>query len=119
MNTYPEQYRHLISGMKALGEALPETMAGFSALHKAATTSGALSTKTKELAALGMAICVRCKGCIACHVHDALEAGASREEILEIIGVAILMGGGPSMIYSIEAYEALNQFEEATVAIAA
>ena len=45
------------------------------------------------------------------NVHDALEAGASREEILETIGVAIVMGGGPSLMYGAEAYEALDQFQ--------
>lgn len=54
--------------------------------------------KAKELMALSIAVCVRCDGCIAYHVHDALEAGASRDEIAEAIGVAVLMGGGPSVV---------------------
>ena len=91
---------------------MPDTMAGFGALHAAAVAPGALETKTKELIALGIGISVRCNGCIAFHVHDALHAGASRAEILDTIGVAILMGGGPSMVYGCEALEALEQFEQ-------
>jgi AhpD family alkylhydroperoxidase len=91
---------------------IPETMAGFGELHAAAISQGSLDTKTKELIALGIGISVRCNGCIAFHVHDALQAGASREEILETIGVAILMGGGPSMVYGCEALEAPEQFEQ-------
>lgn len=72
---------------------------------------GVLSAKVKELIALGIAITVRCDGCIAFHVHDALEAGASRKEVAETIGVAVLMGGGPSVVYGSEALEALEQFE--------
>lgn len=48
---------------------------------------------------------------IAYHVHDALRADATRREVLETIGVAILMGGGPVTVYGAEAFEALDQFE--------
>lgn len=90
---------------------IPDTMAGFGELHVNSVSKGALNTKTKELMALSIAIAVRCNGCIAFHVHDALKAGASRQEIVETIGVAILMGGGPAMVYGCEALEALDQFE--------
>lgn len=58
-----------------------------------------------------MAIALRCDGCIAFHVHDALQADASREEILETTGVAILMRGGPAVMYGCEAREALDEFQ--------
>ena len=98
--------------MNKLGIEAPDLMASFVSLHKSAIHEGALSTKIKELIALAIAITVRCDGCIAFHVHDALEAGASKEEIIETIGVAILMGGGPSMVYGIEAMEAMGQYME-------
>ena len=85
-------------------------MKAFASLHKASIADGALSSKTKELISLGIAITVRCEGCISYHVHDALKAGATAEEIVETIGVAILMGGGPAMVYGCEALEALEQF---------
>ncbi|MBT4882605.1 MAG: carboxymuconolactone decarboxylase family protein, partial [Glaciecola sp.] len=37
-------------------------------------------------------------------------AGASKEEIVETVSVAILMGGGPSVVYGIEAMQAVSQF---------
>jgi alkylhydroperoxidase/carboxymuconolactone decarboxylase family protein YurZ len=40
-------------------------------------------------------------------------AGASREEIVEVIGVAVMMGGGPSVVYGCQALEAVDQFEGA------
>jgi alkylhydroperoxidase/carboxymuconolactone decarboxylase family protein YurZ len=61
---------------------------------------------------LGIGIAAECEGCIAYHMHDALKAGATRQEVLEVIGVAILMGGGPAMIYGCEALAALDQFEQ-------
>lgn len=98
--------------MADLGKEIPGTMGNFSKLHEAAIKDNALSSKTKELIALGIAITVRCNGCIAFHVNDALKAGAGREEILETIGVAVLMGGGPSVVYGSEALEALNQYQD-------
>jgi alkylhydroperoxidase/carboxymuconolactone decarboxylase family protein YurZ len=49
----------------------------------------------------------------AYHVHDALEAGATRQEIAETVGVAVMMGGGPSVVYGCQALEALDEFSEA------
>ncbi len=92
--TYPEYRQHLQSLMIKLGNELPGPMSGFGQLHRQAVADGALSTKVKELIALGIGIAARCDGCIAYHVHDALKAGATRKEIVETIGVAILMGGG-------------------------
>ncbi|WP_111707664.1 carboxymuconolactone decarboxylase family protein [Lutibacter citreus] len=107
---YSKHYNDLSKLMKEMGERIPATMEGFNKLHKAGSGEGELSSKTKELIALGIAISVRCDGCIAFHVHDALISGASSDEIMETIGVAILMGGGPALMYGCEAMEALNQF---------
>ena len=109
---YPKYFKEVQTRMSNLKKELPNPMSGFAQLHQAATAEGALNPKDKELIALGIAITVRCNGCIAFHIHDAIKAGATREEILETIGVAILMGGGPAMIYGTEALEAMNQFEE-------
>ncbi|MBN1120609.1 MAG: carboxymuconolactone decarboxylase family protein [Anaerolineae bacterium] len=107
---YPEIYKTVTKMMGELGQDIPDVMGAFQQLHHAGSDEGALSSKVKELIALSIAITVRCNGCIAFHVHDALKAGASREEITEAIGVAIVMGGGPSVVYGTEALEALKQF---------
>jgi AhpD family alkylhydroperoxidase len=107
---YSKNYNNLNRAMKKLGTRIPDTMKAFTYLHGASMAKGALSTKTKELIALSIAISVRCDGCIAYHIHDSLQAGASSEEIMETIGVAVMMGGGPSVVYGCEAMEALDQF---------
>lgn len=112
MKNFPEHYRELGEWMEKLGVAAPEVMAGFGALHEAAIAPGSLDSRTKELIALGIAITVRCDGCISFHVHDAMQAGASKEEIAETVSVAILMGGGPSVVYGIEAMQALEQYQQ-------
>ncbi|MFT4805217.1 MAG: AhpD family alkylhydroperoxidase [Psychroserpens sp.] len=111
MKNYIHKYEEISTQMEQLGMKIPATMRGFSALHKASVANGALPSKTKELISLGIAIAVRCDGCIAFHVHDALMGGATSEEILENIGVAICMGGLPALVYGCEAMQALEQFK--------
>ena len=111
MTNYPEQYEHLQKLVAKLMMEAPGTLGGFRHLHKESQAEGALPTKTKELMALAISIAGHCDSCIAYHVHDALKAGANRKEILETIGVAIMMGGGPALMYGCDALEALDQFE--------
>jgi AhpD family alkylhydroperoxidase len=108
---YPAYRQHLNELLLKLGKELPGPMSGFGQLHRQAVADDALSTKMKELIALGIGIAARCDGCIAYHVHDALRAGATRKEIVETIGVAIMMGGGPAAMYGAQAFAALEQFE--------
>lgn len=111
MNTdYVAYHRHLEERLTQLGRELPGPMTGFARLHKKAIEDGALSRKTKELMALAISVAVRCEGCIAYHTHDAIAAGATRQELLETIGVAIMMGGGPASMYAAYALDAIEQF---------
>ncbi len=109
---YPDYCQQLEERIAELHGSLPETMRAYRKLHKQATATGALGRKVKELVALGIALNVNCDGCVAYHVRDSLRAGATREEILETIGVAVMMGGGPAVVYGCQALEALDQFQE-------
>lgn len=111
MREYPKYRAELQQLAVKLHKEIPGPMAGFASLHKGALADGALERKSKELIALGIAVAARCDGCVAYHVHDAIKAGASRQEITEAIGVAILMGGGPAMVYGCEALAAVEQYE--------
>lgn len=86
----------------------PDAAKAFGALAKSAISPGALDAKTKELIALAIGITARCDGCLGYHAKAALRHGATREEILETVAVAIYMGGGPSMIYGAEALAAYD-----------
>jgi len=114
--TYPEYQSHLRELLGKVGKDLAGTMTAFGQLHKAVLAEGALSIKFKELIALAIAVSARCQGCIAFHTQGALKGGASRQEIMETLGVAILMGGGPSAMYACEALEAMEQFQAAAPA---
>ncbi len=110
MTDYIQYHKHLEERLAQLGRELPGPMTGFARLHKKAVEDGALSAKTKELMALAISISSRCEGCIAYHVHDAVKAGATRPELVETLGVAILMGGGPASMYAAHALDAIEQF---------
>ena len=96
---------------KDIRDALPELMKHFAPTMQVAFGDGVLDAKTKELATLAISIAVRCDYCIALHVANCLKAGATREEIMEIAGVAIAMGGGPSYTYAAFVLECLDASE--------
>jgi AhpD family alkylhydroperoxidase len=116
MSTHDHVARHaeLQQGLRRLYKALPGTMTGFNTMHTRSIEDGALTRVTKELMALAISITGHCEGCIAFHVNDALNAGATRAQVEETIGVAIMMGGGPSLVYGADALDALDQFEAAS-----
>jgi AhpD family alkylhydroperoxidase len=108
---FPGKFHDLQILLGKMSRELPGTTAGFAHLHKEATAAGTLGTKAKELMALAIAVAIHCEDCIAYHVHDAVKAGATRNEVLETLGVAIMMGGGPALMYACEAFDALQQYE--------
>jgi AhpD family alkylhydroperoxidase len=107
---FSELHQHIQERLEQLGKELPGLISGFNRLHNKSVEPGALNAKTKELMALAISIAVRCEGCIAFHAHDAIKAGATRQELLETIGVAIMMGGGPASVYAAYALDAIDQF---------
>jgi AhpD family alkylhydroperoxidase len=111
MNNWPEQTRELSALLKDLRGGAPEVMKAFAGIAQAALAPKALDVKTKELIALGIAVAVRCDDCIGFHVKAALRQGASREEVTDVLGMAIYMGAGPSVMYASHALEAFRQFE--------
>ncbi len=106
---YPETINELTKVMREMHQGIPKVMQGFGALADNAKAAGALDAKTKELIAMGISIALRCDGCIGFHTRGAIRHGASREEFMEMIGVAIMMGGGPSTVYGAYALEAYDQ----------
>lgn len=91
-------------------QEVPETVRGFGIMGKAAKTNGALSEKTKEFMALGIAIATRCDSCIGFHVRSLVRLGATRDEVCEALAMATYMGGGPSYAYSAKALKAYDVF---------
>lgn len=95
-----------------LRHAIPETWAGFAALHRSAMAEGALPTKVKELMALVVGVVKHCDGCVAYHSRAAAAAGATEDEVVEALGVALLMDGGPASVWAPRALEAFREFSD-------
>lgn len=110
MSKHKEGLQNYSRSLAKLSREIPETMEGFNQVVTGTLADGVVSNKHKELIALGIAIAVHCEGCIEAHVHKAMEAGASKEEMYEAIGVAILMCGGPGTVYGAMAYDVIDEF---------
>ncbi len=107
---YPEITKNISANLKVLRKDIGDTMQGFTALAQAASKDGVLSKKTKELIALAIGVSTRCDGCIGFHTEALVKLGTSKEEIEETLGMAIYMGGGPSLMYAADAMLAFEQF---------
>ena len=110
IDSWPDFAKDLTTDLRSLRSGAPDVMKAFSAIAQAALAPKALDSKTKELLALGISVAVRCDDCIAFHVKAAVEHGASRDEVLETLGMAIYMGAGPSVMYASHALDAFSQF---------
>ncbi|MEI8395078.1 MAG: carboxymuconolactone decarboxylase family protein [Rhodospirillaceae bacterium] len=107
---WPKIAKELSPLMGEARKGSPEAWAGFGALAKGATAPGALNSLAKELIALALGIAARCDGCLAFHAKEVVQLGGTRAEVLEVVAMAVYMGGGPSAIYGAQALEAFDQF---------
>ncbi len=100
------------ANLATFSKEVPETVKGFAVMGKAAKGDGALSEKTKEFIALGIAIATRCDSCIGFHVRSLVRLKAPREEFCEALAMATYMGGGPSFAFSAKALKAYDHYSE-------
>lgn len=107
---YREITRSVSESLRKLRKDIPDVTKGFSAMAHAATGEGALDVKTKELIALALGVAAHCDACIGFHVEALIKAGTTRQEMQEALGMAVYMGGGPSLMYAAEALRAWEQF---------
>ncbi len=114
-----KEYKDIIGDISAyskeLHKLIPDTMAGFSSMAKAATQAKVLDEKTKEMIALALGVAAHCDGCLGYHTKALARLGATREEVAETLGMAIYMGGGPSLMYAADALRAFDQFSAPTI----
>jgi AhpD family alkylhydroperoxidase len=112
-STPREMLAEFVGGLDTFGgyEATKGNIEGFMNLLGTTYEEGVLSTKTKELISIGIACYNRCLYCIVFHCYKSLEAGATRDEILQAAMTSVAFGGGPSMAYSVTMLkEALDEF---------
>jgi len=106
---YKEITNTISASLKQMRSEAPEVMQAFGLLSAAATKDGALDKKSKELIALALGVAAHCDGCIGFHTQTLVKLGASKQELIEALGMAVYMGGGPSLMYAAEAISAYDQ----------
>ena len=105
-----EEYRNqLIATIGEIAKTSPDLVRGYRTISDAGNKTAKLDPKTRELIALAVAVTVRCDGCITTHTDAAIKHGATREEVVEALGVAITVNAGAALVYSartLDAFEA-------------
>jgi AhpD family alkylhydroperoxidase len=117
MSTLSPGYRELTQSVSknlaTLRADIPDVMKGFGDLARAASRDGALDKKTKELIATALGVAAHCDACIGFHVQALVKLGTTKAELEEMLGMAVYMGGGPSLMYSANALAAFEEFSGA------
>lgn len=98
--SYKAKIQDMRGEIRSMNKLIPQTAAAFGDLSKVAKDSPYVSVKEKEYVALAIAITQRCEPCINFHVEALMKAGASREELGDILSMCIQMGGGPALMYA-------------------
>jgi AhpD family alkylhydroperoxidase len=104
-NAYQAQVQQAIA---EIGRMSPDIVRGYRMVSGAGKQADLLGAKTRELIALAVAVTLHCDGCIAIHTEAALKNGATREEIVEALGVAIAINAGSTLIYSARVMDAVK-----------
>jgi AhpD family alkylhydroperoxidase len=92
-----------LAKLKTLDASAPEGMKAFWAFDKAAMAEGAIPVKYKELMALAVTLTTQCPYCIQIHSDKARKAGASQEEIAEVVVVAAALRAGAAITHGTHA----------------
>ena len=96
------------AAVKEMAAANPDIVKAYAGLHGANAKSTRIDAKTRELIALAVAVTLRCDGCINAHTDAAIKAGAAKEEVIDALGVAIMVNAGAAMVYSARTIDAYN-----------
>lgn len=99
----------LMATLGKIGGISPDLLKAHDDLASAKPKQPQLDDKTRELIALAVAVTTRCDGCLAVHAQAARKAGASQEELVEALSVAIALNTGAALVYSARAFDAFSQ----------
>jgi AhpD family alkylhydroperoxidase len=88
-----------LNKLPKMGKLAPEAMTAFRAYDKAALADGAIPKKYKELMAIAVALTTQCPYCIEVHRQDALKAGATEQELAEVVYVASALRAGAAITH--------------------
>ena len=110
MKNSKELLQEIQDTMNSFGKVNSEAMEGFKKFMDASKQDGVLSKKMKEIIGVALSVSKQCEWCVALHIRQALQAGATKDEIMEACLVAAMMGGGPSLMFTKNVLQALEDF---------
>jgi AhpD family alkylhydroperoxidase len=88
-----------LAKLKTLDANAPESMKAFWAFDKAAMAEGAIPVKYKEMMAVAVALTTQCPYCLEIHSGRARAAGASEQEMAEVVVVAAALRAGAAITH--------------------
>jgi AhpD family alkylhydroperoxidase len=106
MLDWNEYQKQLAAATTDIARTSPDIMRGYRTLSEAGSKTGKIDAKTRELIALAVAVTLRCDGCITVHTDAAAKHGATKEELIEALGVAISVNAGAALVYSARTMDA-------------
>ena len=112
MSEAKEFFQNVAQRMNQAKEHIPAVFEGFTVMFSKAMAAGTITVLEKELIALAIAVSAKCPPCIRMHVKKCFGAGATKQQILEAAGVAVMMGGGPAFMHIAEVMEAIEALEK-------
>lgn len=106
MLDWNEYQKEIQQRMAEIGRANHEIVKGYRGLSEAGNQTNLLGAKTRELIAIAVAVTRQCDGCITVHTDAAIKQGATREEIIEALSVAVAVNAGAALIFSTRVMDA-------------
>ncbi len=98
-----------------LAKLSPEITASIAKMRHVAYNTGRVSSKYKLLTAVAMSVVIRCEPCIRAYVEWATKKGATKEELVEFLNVAMTMQGCPGEEWALKALQAYDELIEGRV----
>ena len=112
MIDWNEYHTQVLHGIGEIGRASPDIVRGYRMIGEAGKKTDLLGPKIRELIALAVAVTVQCDGCIVVHTEAALKNGATEQEIIEALGVAVQVKAGSALIHTTRVLDALKAKSE-------
>jgi AhpD family alkylhydroperoxidase len=109
MLDWNEYQKQLATTVGDIARTSPDILRGYRTLSEAGAKAGKIDAKTRELIALAVAVTLRCDGCITVHTDAAAKNGATKEELVEALGVAITVNAGAALVYSARTIDAFAE----------
>lgn len=109
MLNWSEYLGEVKSRIREISKLNPEVVKGYAAISSAKTANPKLDGKVRELISLAVAVTIRCDGCIAVHTEAAKKHGATEEEIMEALGVAVAVNAGSALVFSARVMDAYRK----------